>query len=100
MTRAMEALAGEADNMSDEDPRQAANLMRKFSDMTGLRYTDKINEALQRLETGENPEAIEAEMGDAFETDNPFILPDKIENSRTAATEKSRPATDDTIYEL
>jgi putative FmdB family regulatory protein len=100
MARAMEALAGEADHISDDGPRQAANLMRKFSDMTGLRYTDTINDALTRLETGENPEAIEAQLGDALDSDNPFILPDKLQKPKAASADKRRPTTDDTIYEL
>ena len=36
MEKAMQMLAGEAENINEEDPRQAANLMRKLTDMTGL----------------------------------------------------------------
>jgi putative FmdB family regulatory protein len=100
MTKAMEALAGEAEHLSEDDPRQAANLMRKFSDMTGLKYTDKMNEALNRLETGEDPEAIEAEMGDAFESEDPFILPEKQESPKSATPRKKPPMRDETVYEL
>jgi putative FmdB family regulatory protein len=100
MTKAMESLAGEAEHLSEDDPRQAANLMRKFSDMTGLHYTDKMNEALSRLETGEDPEAIEAEMGDTLENEDPFVLPEKKETAKTGAFRKAQPTRDETVYEL
>jgi len=37
MEKAMNLLAREADHMDEDDPRQAANLMRKLTDMTGLK---------------------------------------------------------------
>jgi len=68
--------------------------MRKFSDMTGLHYTEKMNEALSRLETGEDPEAIEAEMGDALENEDPFVLPEKKETARTGVfAKRNQPGT-------
>lgn len=73
MERAMEALAGEADSLNEDDPRAAAQLMRKFSKMAGMEYNESIEDALQRLEAGEDPEAIEAEMGEAFDGDDPFV---------------------------
>ena len=56
MEKAMQMLAGEADRIDENDPRQAANLMRKLSDMTGLKLGPGMDEALQRMEKGEDPE--------------------------------------------
>jgi putative FmdB family regulatory protein len=100
MTRAMETLASEAGRLDENDPRQAANLMRKLSDMTGLRYNDTMNEALGRLESGEDPDAIEAEMGDAMENGDPFVFPDKGETGKAAAPKKARMERDETVYDL
>ena len=76
MESAIGRLAGEAEGMSEEDPRQAAKLMRKFSDMTGIQYGKGMEEALSRLETGEDPEKIEAEMGRLLESEEePILLP-------------------------
>ncbi|HBB15623.1 MAG TPA: hypothetical protein DCZ97_00985, partial [Syntrophus sp. (in: bacteria)] len=36
MEKAMAMLAGEAEKMNEDDPRQAAQLMRKLTDATGL----------------------------------------------------------------
>ena len=78
MEKAMSMLAGEADQINEDDPRRAANLMRKLSDMTGLKLGDGMDEALRRMEKGEDPEQIEAELGDLLEED-PFLLQGKKE---------------------
>jgi putative FmdB family regulatory protein len=98
MEKAMQMLAGEAENMNEDDPRQAANLMRKLTDMTGLELGAGMQEALKRMEAGEDPDAIEAEMGDILEDEEPFAIPEK----RGAAASKRRPAPsrDETLYDL
>ena len=98
MEKAMQMLAGEADKINEDDPRQAANLMRKLSDMTGLELGDGMNEALKRMEAGEDPDAIEAEMGDLLEDEDPFLLP----GNKPGASRARRPAPrrDEKLYDL
>jgi putative FmdB family regulatory protein len=98
METAMQALAGEAESINEDDPRQAANLMRKLTDMTGLELGPGMTEALRRMEKGEDPDQIEAEMGDLLEGEDPFLLPGK-----TGGPQKGRrptPSRDDTLYDL
>ena len=68
---AMESLASEADGIDENDPRQAANVMRKLFDATGMPLGGGMQEALKRMESGEDPEKIEEDMGDLLEAD-PF----------------------------
>ena len=77
LEQAMNMLAKEAENINEDDPRQAANLMRKLSDMTGLNMGSGMEEALARMEAGEDPEQIEAEMGDLLEGEDPFSFKEK-----------------------
>jgi len=98
MEKAMQMLAGEADKINEDDPRQAANLMRKLSDMTGLELGPGMSEALKRMEAGEDPDAIEAEMGDLLEEEEPFLLPDKKEGGKVVR--KPPPTKDETLYDL
>jgi putative FmdB family regulatory protein len=98
MEKAMQTLAGEAESISEDDPHQAANLMRKLTDMTGLTLGPGMTEALRRMEKGEDPDQIEAEMGDLLEGEEPFLLPGK-----TGGAKKGRrpaPQRDDTLYDL
>jgi len=98
MERAMQMLAGEADKINEDDPKQAANLMRKLSDMTGLRLGEGMDEALRRMEKGEDPEQVEAEMGDILEDEDPFSLPGK--KSKSSKTKRIEPLRDETLYDL
>jgi len=68
---AMEALASEAEGMNEDDPRQSARLMRRLFGATGVPVGGRMEEALKRLEAGENPDKVEEEMGDVFDED-PF----------------------------
>jgi putative FmdB family regulatory protein len=98
MEKAMRMLAGEADKINEADPRQAADLMRKLSDMTGLQMGQGMDEALKRMESGEDPEQIEAEMGDILEGEDPFILPEK--RGKGLKTKRKTPSRDGTLYDL
>ena len=66
---AMESLAGDLDSLDENDPRQGAQLMRKLFSATGMPVAGGMEEALRRMEAGEDPEKIEEEMGDVLEQD-------------------------------
>lgn len=69
LENAMEALAGDLDSLDENDPKQGAHLMRKLFSATGMPVGAGMEEALKRMEAGEDPEKIEEEMGDVFEED-------------------------------
>ncbi len=96
MEEAMAALAGEMEGVDENDPRQLARMMRKMSEVTGLNLGGGMEEAIRRLEGGENPEAIEAEMGDLFDSENPFSR----EGIRGLRRKYTPPAQEDTLYSL
>ena len=96
MEKAMNLLAKEVEHVDEDDPRQAANLMRKLTDMTGLNLGSGMEEALNRMEAGEDPEKIEAEMGDILEGEEPFGFKEK-----SAGISKNRPPRiDEKLYDL
>ena len=96
MEKAMAMLAHEAEDINEDDPKQAANLMRKLTEMTGMKMGPGMEEAISRLERGEDPDQIEAEMGDLLENEDPFILK-KIAGS---LSKKNKPNRDDTLYDM
>lgn len=96
MERAMAMLASEAEKLDEEDPRQAAKLMRKLSDATGLSLGSGMEEALSRLEKGEDPDRIEEEMGAMLDGEEPFTGPAK---ERKGAG-RPKPRVDETLYDL
>ena len=98
LEKVISRLATEAERLNEEDPRQAANLMRKFSEMTGVKLQDGMQEALKRMESGEDPDKIEAEMGDMLENVDPFLTPGTIEAK--GKTKRRGPFRDETLYEF
>ena len=71
LERVMESMAGEMEGIDESDSRQGARFMRRMFEAAGVPVAGGMEEALRRMEAGEDPEKIEAEMGDVFETD-PF----------------------------
>ena len=67
LEQAMATLSREAEGMNEEDPRQGAQLMRRLFEATGMPVAAGMEEALRRMESGEDPEKIEEEMGDVME---------------------------------
>ncbi len=67
--REMMKLMNQAESIDENDPRQLGHLMRKMSEITGEKMAPEMAEAIRRLEKGEDPEKIEAEMGDLFGDD-------------------------------
>jgi hypothetical protein len=97
MTQAMEMLAGEAERINEDDPRQAADLMRKLSHMTGMELGGPMEEALQRMEAGEDPDQIEADMGDLLDGEDAFQFAGK---KGKLGRRRPAPKKDDTLYDL
>ncbi|HET57693.1 MAG TPA: zinc ribbon domain-containing protein [Deltaproteobacteria bacterium] len=97
MERAMAMLARESEGLDEENPRQAAQLMRKLADSTGLELNPEMQEALSRIERGEDPDKIEEDLGDLLTDENPFII---RQSTRGKGSKKPPPRVDETLYDL
>lgn len=97
LERAMESMASELEGIDENDPRQAARVMRRLYEAAGLPVTGGIEEAMRRMEAGEDPESVEEEMGDALEED-PFA---RAEGGLKRLRRKYLPpSVDSTLHEL
>jgi hypothetical protein len=67
MPPGMERLMAEADGIDENDPRAMGRFMRKMAEETGEPMPPEMNEMIRRLEAGEDPESIEADMGDMLD---------------------------------
>jgi putative FmdB family regulatory protein len=97
MEQAFEGLMREAEGMNEDDPRQMAQLMRKFTDKTGISMGEHMEEALSRMEGGEGPDQVEQEMGDLLDSDDAFSLDGLKRKLRPVARP---PVHDETLYPL
>ena len=96
LEKAMDMLAREAEHTNDDDPRRAARLMRKLSDATGMAIGPGMEQALSRMEQGEDPDKVEQEMGNLLDEEEPFIMEAKGKARRAT----SKPQRDRKLYEL
>lgn len=101
MEKAMEALGSELDGLEGDDepdPRQMSRMLRRFSEVTGLEAGPRLREMLERLDRGEDPEALEAEFeGDEGDDDLSELFQIR---KKALARRARRPRVDDTLHFL
>ena len=101
LEQVMGKMAAEAERMDEEDPRQAARMMRQLYEATGLKMGGGMEEAMRRLEAGEDPDQIEAEMGDVLESEADMMdFSSMSKGLKHVRQQYTRPQIDDTLYEL
>jgi len=65
--RAMTELERDMEHMDESNPRHMAHMMKKMKDLMPPGTVPKdLDVAIKRLEAGEDPEKIEADMGDVL----------------------------------
>lgn len=96
MEEAFESLMKESENITEEDPRKMASLMRSFTSRTGIKLGDTMEEAISRMESGEDPEKVEKDLGHLLEGED-FSF-DQVRSGLKKRREK--PEHDEKLYEL
>ena len=96
MEKAVSMMEQEAQNLDENDPKQAAQLMRKLCSTTGVDLGKGMEEALSRMEAGEDPDTIEKEMGDLLNGKDLFKKSSKVPQK----TSKKPPIRDEELYYL
>ncbi|HNX35982.1 MAG TPA: zinc ribbon domain-containing protein [Kiritimatiellia bacterium] len=84
------------------DPADAVRTMKELAAAEGLHFNKEVREAMARIEAGEDPEKIDGEFSEVFDTVNPFADGDGEEQKRgTAWLRRLRgPAHDPKWYDL
>jgi putative FmdB family regulatory protein len=63
-------MASEMSEADAEDPRVAARMMRRLAEASGEHVTPTMEEMFRRMEAGEDPEALEDELGPQLEAES------------------------------
>jgi putative FmdB family regulatory protein len=95
LERAFESLASDMEHLDENNPRSIAQLMRKLAQAGGMEYSERMEEMVRRLESGEDPESVERDSGDFDDDENPFEI---IRKRGTSG--KSQLRRDDTLYDM
>ncbi len=100
LMRAMADLEDKLEGLDESDPRQAAQAMRMLYQATGLPVTPTMEEAIGRMEAGEDPDQVEQDLGDMLENEDPFTLLKSKGGLRGVRNRLLPPRVDETLYRL
>ena len=89
-------------NEDNPDPRQLGRLMRKMTEATGQKMPDAMEQMIQRLERGEDPEKLEEEFGDSLENLGEEFGEGAAAEDKTGSLKlrRGRPQRDPALYEM
>lgn len=59
------------DGVGENDPRQMARFLRRFSEVSGMDLGSVAEDAIRRLEAGDDPSQIEQEMSGLLDGERP-----------------------------
>jgi putative FmdB family regulatory protein len=100
MMKAMASMADELEHVDEDDPKQAARVMRRLFDTAGLKPNDAMAEMMSRMEAGEDPDQLESEYADVLDTEDPFSGLTAGGGLKRLRRELLPPRRDDTWYPL
>ncbi len=63
----MMRFAAEMEHLDENDPKAMARAVRKMTELAGEPVTPAMEEMIRRLESGEDPDRIEEDLGDALD---------------------------------
>lgn len=100
LEQAFMSMAEDIESIDENDPRQAANIMKKLMDAAGINPGGAMEEAISRMEAGEDPDKIEEDMGDLLENDDLSQVIGTAKGLKSMKKKYIPPSVDDTLYEL
>ncbi|HHB13328.1 MAG TPA: zinc ribbon domain-containing protein [Chromatiales bacterium] len=100
LMRAMASLEERMEGLDEDDPRQAAQAMRLLYREAGLPMTPTVEEAVSRLEAGEDPDQVEQELGQALDEEDLFGANKGKGRLRKLRNRLLPPRVDDKLYRL
>ena len=68
MEQAMMQMASEMENVNEDDPKAMARMMRKLMETSGMNIGEGMEEAVRRLEAGEDPDQVDEELGEVIDS--------------------------------
>ena len=95
---AMERFGDKLDGIGEasDDPAKSAELIRQFTEASGISFNKDMRDALKRLESGEDPDTVAADMESIADSGSDIFSP----SDRGGAKHRKTPERDPTLYEM
>ena len=98
MGAAMDTLMREMGELDENaDPRRVGAFFRRFGDLAGLEMGPRMEDALSRLEAGQEIDELESELDDVDQADS---LEDLFRLKKAVDRRRRRPQVDPELYFL
>lgn len=103
LEKVMKSLENEASQVDQDSPQDMARFMRKMFDASGMELGEHMKEAMDRMESGEDPNLIEEDLGDLL-NDESAMFTEKESGQRLNLAELQKrvrpPRQDPELYDL
>jgi hypothetical protein len=94
------SMAGELEGFDQDNPQQAARIMRKVMDQVGIEWSDGVEEVIGRLEAGDDPDEIETTLDNSFDGDADLFSAKPRSMLGAIRRKYLPPKTDPVLYDL
>jgi putative FmdB family regulatory protein len=100
MEQAMMAMESEFENVDENNPQQMAHMMKRMFEAVGVEPNGAMLEAMRRMESGEDPDRIDEEMGDLLDESDPFSVASAADAKARMRRLLEPPNVDPELYDL
>ena len=94
------SMAGELEGLDQDNPQQAAQAMRKVMDHAGIEWGNGVEEAIGRLEAGDDPDEIGAALDNSCDDDTNLFSAKPRSMLGAIRRKYLPPRTDPVLYDL
>ena len=88
MDKALEGISGDMDSLGN-----SAELMKQFSEASGLKFNRDIRDVHERISSGEDPDKVSQDLDEILTSDTEAFAPDK-------SRRRTPPTKDPKLYDL
>ena len=94
MMEAAQLMENEMKNAKEDDPKHMVSILRKLSKTLGVKMNDRVEEAMFKVEAGEDPEEVVSEIVEELSPESFF------EQKKPTGKQSEKIRYDETLYEL
>ena len=94
MMEAAQLMENEMKNAKEDDPKHMVSILRKLSKTLGVKMNDRVEEAMFKVEAGEDPEEVVSEIVEELSPESFF------EQKKPTGKQGEKIRYDETLYEL
>lgn len=97
---AMAEMAARIESLDENNPQAMASALREVMKLTGMPANETLQEAIRRMESGEDPDQVEADLGDDLDSAGDALFSSPGEQLGKLRRMLEPPNVDPELYDL